>query len=211
MRPHLIYLVGYLKYRGIKSFDVIYSEPVQYRKKDDTKFSKGPVTHVRPIAGFEGQHTSDNSNDLLLLGIGYDHELIREVANYKDYANVVTMWGFPSLRADMYQESVLRASKAVEAVFSPNWESNRYFAIANDPFATALALQKAVAIHHAQKKITNLYLSPLATKPQALGFALYYAYEWWGREASIIFPFADSYDQETSTGISKIWKYTIEL
>jgi hypothetical protein len=211
MRPHLLHLVRYLQFHRVRSFDVIYSEPIRYRKKDDTKFSQGPVTHVRPVAGFEGQHSSDNSNDLLLVGVGYDHELIKQVAEYKDYANVVTLWGFPSLRADMYQESVLRASKAVEAVFSANWQQNRHFAIANDPFAIATALREIVELNQRKKKITNLYLSPLATKPQALGFALYYAYDWIDKEASIIFPFADSYDQETSTGLSKIWKYKIEL
>jgi len=210
MRPHLLHLVRYFHFHRVKRFDVIYSEPGRYKDQDKTRFSLGSVTQVRPVSGFEGLHDSDNTNDLLLLGIGYDHELIKRAAEYKDYANIVTLWGFPSLRADMYQESVLRASKASE-VFSGAWQGNRYFTMANDPFATASALREIISIQAKKKKITNLYLSPLATKPQALGFALYYIYDWLDKEASIIFPFADRYERETTEGISKIWKYTIEL
>src|SRR5580658_4376694 len=43
------------------------------------------------------------------------------------------------------------------------------------------------------------YLSPLATKPQVLGFALYYLTECRNTAASLIFPFCQAYDQETST------------
>jgi hypothetical protein len=211
MRPHLLYIVRALQHLGLRKVDMIYSEPGLYKKKEETTFSDGPVVAVRPITGFEGQHDSDSSNDLLLLGIGYDHELVKQVREYKEYAALATLWAFPSLRADMYQESVLRASRAEEAAFTGDWKGNRYFAIANDPFATANALRRIVKEQEKRKKITNLYLSPLATKPQALGFAIFYLCDWRDQHASIIFPFAEKYAQETSTGISKIWKYTIDF
>jgi len=211
MRPHLIYVVRALMYLGVRKVDMIYSEPGLYKEKEETKFSDGPVIGVRPIAGYEGQHESDNTNDLLVIGVGYDHELVKQVRDYKEYASLVTLWAFPSLRADMYQESVIRASRAEEAVFTGDWKLNRYFAIANDPFATASALRRIVREQETKKHITNLYLSPLATKPQALGFAIFYLGDWLDRNASIIFPFAERYAKETSKGLSKIWLYTIDL
>lgn len=176
MRPHLLHLVMLLKHLNIKKFDVLYTEPSRYAKKEETEFSGGPVTIVRPISGYEGIHSDNNENDLLLLNVGYDHELIKQVGEYKDYTNVSTLWGFPSLRADMFQESVLRASKASESVFSKDWKNHQHYALASDPFSTASILSDIYINYNQKKPITNLYLSPLATKPQALGFAIFYIY-----------------------------------
>lgn len=178
MRSHLLYLIRYLYFLNIKKIDVIYSEPGKYKNKDKTKFSDSPVYQVRPVAGYEGLHGHDSQNDLLIIGVGYDHELVKQVVEDKDYAHIATLWGFPSLRADMYQENILRASKAGDAVFSGDWRTNRYYAKASDPFSTASVLREIVEIHNTKEEITNLYLSPLSTKPQALGFALFYIFDW---------------------------------
>jgi hypothetical protein len=210
MRPHLIFLVKLFQFKGIVKFDVIYSDPIRYQKKDDTNFSAGPVKEVRPVAGYDGIPNNDSSNDILLLGVGYDHELLKQVAEHKDYANTVVLWGFPSLKADMYQESVLRASLAPEAAFPSGRGIAKYFSSASDPFATAAKIQEIVETESKRRPITNLYLSPLSTKAQALGFAIYHLYSDL-QAVSIIFPFADGYDKETSTGVSSIWKYTVEI
>lgn len=211
MRQHLIYIIRYFHFHKINKFEVIYSEPGQYKNKDQTKFSCSPVLDVRPIAGYEGNHNIDTQNDLLIIGTGYDYELIKQVVEYKDYAHIATLWGFPSLRADMYQENVLCANKAGDAVFSGDWHKNRYYAKANDPFSTAKQLREIINIHKNKEAITNIYLSPLSTKPQVLGFCLLYIFDWLDKEASIIFPFSEVYSRETSTGISKIWKYSVEV
>ena len=62
-----------------------------------------------------------------------------------------------------------------------------------------------------KKGIINTYLCPLATKPQALGFTLFYLTECQNEAVSIIYPFCRSHAKETSVGISKISKYTLEL
>jgi hypothetical protein len=59
--------------------------------------------------------------------------------------------------------------------------------------------------------LTNLYLSPLATKAQVLGFALYYFSALDSKPASVIYPFSDRYERETTKGISRVWKYTVDL
>lgn len=211
MRPHLLYLVRLLHRRGVKEFDAIYTEPALYKEKDKTTFSSGGVVSVRPVNGFEGSHDRDTSNDLLVISVGYDHDLLAQVAEYKDYANVVPLFGFPSLVADMYQESIFRAIRAGEVIFSRGWESNCFYAPAYDPFATAAAMAEIMDIHERRRQVTNLYLSPLATKPQVLGFALYFILERLDSATSIIFPFSARYDKETSKGMSRIWRYAVEL
>jgi hypothetical protein len=212
MRPHLLFLVKYLWISGVRRFDALYTDPIQYSKKEETKFAGEFISEVRQVAGYEGNHVSDTLNDVLIIGAGYDDPLIAHVADDKDKSRKIQIFGLPSLMADMYQENVLRASLAAESVgFNASDESNNFFAPAYDPFVTANVLQEIVQRISQRKSITNLYLSPLATKPQVLGFSLYYLYEQLEKAASIIFPFSSSYTRETSTGISKIWKYVVEL
>ena len=90
-------------------------------------------------------------------------------------------------------------------------EIHTFFAPANDPFVAASVLQKIVDRRNAGEGITNLYLCPLSTKAHVLGFTLFYLTEWRNAAASIIFPFEEKYNQNTSKGIVRIWKYTVEL
>ena len=212
IRPYLIFLLRWLVERGVRRFDALYTEPVIYTKREHTRFSDEAVVEVRQIAGFEGTHNPDTSNDYLIIGAGYDHQLIAQVAENKEFSKKIQIFGLPSLRADMYQENVLQAYRAEEAVGRHTGdESNSYFAPANDPFVTSSTLRDIVNRIKARKPITNLYLSPLATKPQVLGFALYYLTDRRNSATSLIFPFCESYNRETTKGLSRIWKYTVEL
>jgi hypothetical protein len=47
MRPHLLAILKYLKHNGVRRFDALYSEPEQYVKKENTKFSDEVVIEVR--------------------------------------------------------------------------------------------------------------------------------------------------------------------
>lgn len=212
MRPHLLFLMKYLHVRGVRKFDVLYSEPSVYLQKEETRFSDEAVVEVRQVAGFEGNHTPEAADDWLIIGAGYDHALIAHVAEHKESAHKVQMLGLPSLRADMYQQNVLRAHRAAEQVGGAAGEPDlSYFASANDPFNTATALSEIRAFITRNGRISNLYLCPLSTKVQVLGFGLYYLYELASGPASIIFPFCRGYARETSQGISRVWWYQVEL
>lgn len=170
VRPQLLFLLKYLYNSSISKVDFLYSEPAHYTKKEETVFALGGIKEVRQVHGYEGVHALDVSNNLLVIGAGYDSMLIRSVAESKGNARKMQILGLPSLRADMYQENVLRANKAEESL--GNCET--IFAPANDPFITADVLKEAVLRSHSLKPITNLYLCPLATKAQVLGFGLFY-------------------------------------
>jgi hypothetical protein len=212
MRPHLLVLLKFLCLRGVQKVDVIYSEPLRYRNREKTRFSDETVTEVRQIAGYEGNHVPDTSDDWLIIGAGYDHTLIAHVAEYKESARKVQLLGLPSLRADMYQENVLRAQLASEQLGGATGEPDlTYFAPANDPFITANALSEVHELITRNGRVSNLYLCPISTKVQVLGFGLYYLYEWVNGAASMIFPFCRGYERETSQGLSRIWWYQVEL
>lgn len=212
MRPHLLVLLKYLAISGVRRFDALYSEPLRYVAEEKTRFSDEAVTEVRQIEGYEGNHVPDTSNDILVIGAGYDHVLVAHAAESKENARKIQLLGLPSLRADMYQQNVLRAQRASEQLSSSGTEnSDTYFAPANDPFVTANALAEIVDQENRKARITNLYLCPLATKAQVLGFGIYYLHACKSLNASIIFPFCKTYSRETSVGISRSWLYHVEI
>jgi hypothetical protein len=210
MRPHLMYLLRYLQHRGVSNLDVIYTEPIQYKKLNNTKFAGGSVPIVRQVAGFQGVHDADVGRDLLIVGVGYEHELIKFVAESRMSANKIPLYSFPPLQADFYQEGILQVERAAESVSAVE-DAPFHFAPAYDPFETAAVIHRLVDRERKKRQAKNIYLSPIATKVQAMGFALYYLYECIGKEVSIVYPFAPSYDKDTALGISRIWRYTVEL
>jgi len=212
VKPYMLTLLSFLKRSDCDKFDVLYSEPIKYSKREETKFSGSLISEVKQVVGYGGMHRSDTSNDYLIVGSGYDHDLIAYVAEDKANTRKVQMFGFPSLKPDMYQENILRAHRAKETMDGINIRNkqNVILAPANDPFVTASELSKFYFTEHKKKPITNLYLSPLATKPQALGFALFYLTEFCDEDSvSMIYPFSYSHSKETSKGLSRIWKYSL--
>ena len=212
IRPYLIFLVRWLLEKGVTKVDAIYSEPVQYQERELTKFSGNVVREVRQVSGCEGLHVPDNEKDVLIIGAGYEDTLISHVAESKAKATKLQLIGFPSLRADMYQENILRVRRAEESLGGTvNDETCTFFAPANDPFVAASELSRTVQQWEKRQGITNLYLCPLSTKVHVLGFALFYVTERRGTATSIIFPFEERYNQGASKGVARTWKYTVEL
>ena len=209
MRPHLLFLLHLMVAKGIKKFDVLYSEPMYYKNKDKTAFSGKHVNQIRQIVGFEGISDSSGNSDVLVIGAGYETHLIEEIAEDKDRARKVVILGLPSLRADMYQQNAWRTWLAEDALDGA--KSQRWFAPASDPFATATILSERIYRERSTENIRHLYLSPLATKAQAIGFALFYLTECQGSNTSIIFPFTMDYERETSIGFSRAWLHTLEF
>lgn len=210
MRPHLMFLLLYLKHAGFTQLDILYTEPSHYSKKSETVFSSD-VYEVRQVAGYEGNHSADLSKDVLLVGCGYDHHLVSEVISYKSSARVLQLLSLPSLSADMYQESLVRLQRVVDSPANVPDTQIAYVA-ANDPFATFMAIEESVTrIAKSQNGVSNLYMSPLATKPQVLGFCLFYLKRLSGGPVSMIFPFSREYAKETSKGVGRVWLYKVNL
>lgn len=209
MRPHILFLMAHLQEIGVIQFDLLYTEPAQYSRRAETRFSIGEDVRVVSVEGYVGAHDSDTSGDLLVIGIGYDHHLISHAIQAKENARVMELHSFPSLSADMYHESILRLDR-VSSERSRVGDEVQYSS-ANDPFVVAASLASAVRTAETRRRVTNIYFSPLATKPQAVGFGLHYLKRMRGTPASIIYPLSPNYDKETSTGVGRSWVYPIHL
>lgn len=211
MRHVLVFLVAKLAHTGLKSFTALYSEPISYKKREDTAFSTTTSGLVRPVRGMAGNNSSQ-AQDHLIIAVGYDHKLISEVANHKDDSLVYPLFAFPSLSADMYQQSAVKASESGDVALRGEWVSNRRFAPANDPFSTAAVVAELVRDIDQRGVPANIYLAPLSTKVQALGLALYWQLE--GRirgGVTVLLPECTKYARETSTGLKRLWLYSVEL
>jgi hypothetical protein len=210
MRHVLVFMLPRLAYAGVDLFTALYSEPVSYKKQEATSFSTTTSGLVRPVRGMYG--SPGNGRDHLLMAVGYDHQLISEVSAYKDGVTTYPLFAFPSLSADMYQQSALRAAKSGEVVLRPEWVSNRIFAPANDPFSTALVVSERVQVIDSTAPDQNIYLAPLSTEAQALGMSLYWHLEGQRRgRCTLLLPECLTYSRETSSGLKRLWKYEIEL
>ena len=205
LRSHLVYLIAYFNFIKIKKFDVLYTEPGRYSKADETDFSIN-VDKVRTVDGCSSTPvTTEEMNDVLIVCSGYDEQLFSQVASYKSNCKYkYHIIGFPSLQLDMYQESMLRFYNIKESVGN----SERVFAPAFDPFVTAQTIDD---ILKGIPSVTNIYLSPLSTKPQTLGMVLYYLYNKKDKSVNILFPFSMEYTSGHTEGIKRTWRYTVEL
>jgi hypothetical protein len=211
MRHVLVFLVAKFAHMGVSEFTALYSEPMCYTKQEDTIFSTTTSGVPRPVSGMCGSNSSQGT-DYLIIGAGYDHKLISEVTNQKDNLTVYPLFAFPSLSPDFYQQSAIRASESGDAALEKAWITNRRFAPANDPFSTASILSDIVREIDRKGIHANIYLSPLSTKVQALGFALFWQLEGKARGAvTMLLPECLTYSRETSTGLKRLWTYTVEL
>jgi hypothetical protein len=212
-RAHLIFFFRYIQELGIKEITTIYTDPLTYIKNEKTVFSSGHIDEVRQILLCEGLHNPDFSNDFLIIGSGYDYSQIIHVASYKEKAKKVQVFGFPPLKPHMYQENILQVINAKESIGGHDFihDRNALFAPANDPFVTAQVLKDFIERENERKPITNLYLCPLSTKAQTLGFVLYYIWECINKPVSIIHPFSSEYARETTKGVSRIAEYKVVL
>ena len=205
IRPHLIFFTKYLHRIGIKKIDFLYSEPLHYSNAEDTTFS-GFIDEVKLIEGCGSELILPNTdNDLLIISAGYDDKLIAKMSQYKSkIKKKYYLLGFPSLQPDMYQESILKIYQAKESIGK---RIDKY-APAFDPFVTAQVISDIV---EENPNHSNIYLSPLSTKPQTLGIIFYYLWNFETKPLSIIFPYSNIYNKKTAAGIKKTWKYTFEL
>lgn len=205
IRPHLIFFIKYLHYSGIKKIDFLYSEPQHYNNAEDTTFS-GFINEVKLIEGCSSPiNIPDTDNDLLIVSAGYDDNLIARILQFKSkIKRKYFLVGFPSLQPDMYQENILKINKVKDTIGK---KTDKY-APAFDPFVTAQVINDIV---EENSNHSNVYLSPLSTKPQTLGIVFYYLWNFEKKPINIIFPYSEIYLPKTATGIKKTWKYTFEL
>ena len=207
--PHLLFLIQYIKRRGIKHFDVIYSEPAKYEKGEDTTFTRRE-NQAKPIEGYSIISDQINGSEILIVFAGYNSNLVNIVAKDKSKAKYKHFFtGFPSLQADMYQQNLIQLAGSRSIIGETNVNYDK--APAYDPFIAACKVQEIIDQHiHQDSSVSAIHLAPLSTKPMAVACALVYL----NNDAlpiDIIYPTSDIYVSGHALGINRTWRYEIEF
>lgn len=210
MRPHIMIMPLVMQQLGLSVLTVLYTDPTSYMSGARTSFASGSMLGVRQVQALEGSHISASQDDLLVIGAGYDHELVRAVAEAKRTCQHLVLLGLPSLQPHMYQESQTRLAEAAESL-NRFGDRSLLFAPADDPFATATVLQQRMAEYERRHGAANYYFCPVGSKAQVLGFAWYFLTERRDGPASMLFPFKSRYSRETSVGFSRAHRFDLEL
>lgn len=207
--PHLLFLVQYLKYKGITSFDIIYSEPLHYLNGEETLFAKC-IDHTRPIAGYSTSAKDVNGEDTLIIFAGFVDDMVSIVAREKSKAKHKYLFtGFPPLQADMYQQNLIQLNKSKETIGERH--VHYCMAPAYDPFIAAMKVQVIIdKIQRKKEPLNYIHIAPLSTKPMAIAAALVY-FNNPCAPIDIIYPPASYYNCSYAVGLKRTWKYTIEL
>lgn len=203
----ILVLLEMLRRSSVKDVSFSYAEPTRYFEREDTSFS-GNVVNIVQVPGFQGVHAPDTSRDLLLIGAGYEHEILAQVAGYKEHASVRLLAGLPGLQADMFQESLLRMSRASDALGGAAKLSQMAFAPASDPFVTASVL-RAVVGRDPSVRWTNVYAAPLGTRAQVLGFGLWWAHDCRDAPVSLLLPNCSPSRPRLDVGVARVWHYQV--
>ena len=176
-------------------------------------FSHSLEESPRSISGIDF-FPERRAKNYAIVSVGYDDCLISQTFNNRGDYIFYPIYAFPSLGADMYQQSVIRTA-GCEVAGSDSWLNNKKFAPANDPFLTAQKVSEIVREIDVSKKEhgKNIFLCAFSTKAQTLGMCLYWLYEGRFLENGVNFlmPEWKIYAAETGMGVKKVSIYEVEF
>lgn len=204
--PYLFFLLLSLyQIQKVKEIGFFYTEPIKYLDAEYTEFLQGN-SESRPIKGFSMGSDMLSEDALLILGTGYDRSILQRINN-QETCKKHYVFGLPSTQPDMYFQNIFNVYSVDKSIASLSNERKSY-ASATDPFHNAFVLDEIVT---KESSLTNVKLCPIGSKPQALGFFLYYLinHDKGTHKLNVIFPYSDIHNSDCSAGISRVWRYQI--
>jgi hypothetical protein len=203
-KPYLFALLRSLQIIGkLSRVQVLYTEPSFYLKDRSNRwaFTKRPY-EVFELPGYAGR-SDESAQRLLVMLLGFDGGEAHWV--YEDQAPTVTVPinGFPSYLLYYKDVSLMENSFLFE---EQRTKSLLEYAPANDPFGTFNALDR-IRRKHPRGQYT-MTITPLGTKPMALGSALFALYN---DDVRVVYPMPSRYGLKVSQEVGKTWLYDIPL
>jgi hypothetical protein len=163
-------------------------------------FTRG-TTRSSDIPTYSGRKDVSKKNALVVL-LGFEGERSSEVVRSVDPDITIPVNGFPAYMPEFKDISLLQNEEILK---EPETFNNLRYAPAKDPFETKTALEEIYAKYHSQY---NIRISPLGTKPMALGACLF-ALE--HPDVSVIYPYPREYNFKSSERYSNSWIYHVEI
>lgn len=199
--PDMFSIMKILKLNDhIKHIPCIYSVPYDYEYfagDFSYKSSLGDLQNYE-LAGYGGEYNPDNPNSVYVIFLGFEGALSLKVLEEAVYKNLMFVNSLPSLSQKYKDISILNNRSSIKG---KKYDSILY-APADNPFEVYNFLEKNYADE------PSICISPLATKPVALGvclFALNY------EKVRIVYPISDIYSSHVTNQVTKTLVYEISL
>lgn len=213
IKPYIFILLKYLLYvRNMEKIYLLYTEPASYHKlrlkkvlknnnqEDSEYFTKGTVK-IGEVPTYSGEQELTKKSALIVL-LGFEGERAVQVLNAVSPDLTIPVNGFPAYRPEFKDRSILSNEELLK---DSEIMKELMYAPANDPFETKNTLEEIYLKYYENY---NISVSPLGTKPMAIGSCLF-ALE--HSSVRIIYPYPLEYNIKSSKGFGEIWNYTVSI
>lgn len=172
--PEIIHIFGIMNNKS-KSFDIIYVQPSDYKKKDVKEIDKSisfdlsddgiGIQQLPPFVGY-------TENSEMLISIGFEGHRIGSLINTEEYKkdNAICLIGIPAFKLGWESKSLSNNHKQLIDL-KKNLSCRFRLSGANDPLRTYELIDNVYNSLKYEKK--NLCLAPFGTKPSTIAAALF--------------------------------------
>lgn len=202
-KPYFFIIIKYLiNEKKCTSLYLSYTEPqLYYQPQDGGYFFTRGTSRSSDIPAYSGRKDVGKKTALVVL-LGFEGERSSEVVRSVDPDITIPVNGFPAYRPEFKDVSMLQNEEILK---EPETFSKLRYAPAKDPFETKIVLEEIYTDYHNNY---NICISPLGTKPMALGACLF-ALE--HPDVSVIYPYPYKYNFKSSERYSDTWIYNVEM
>lgn len=199
--PDVFSIMKILKLNEHKeSFSCIYSVPYDYEYfagDFSYKSSLGDLQNYE-LMGYGGNYDSTAPNATYIIFLGFEGNLSLKVLEEAAYNRLTFVNSLPSLYQKYKDMSIMNNRSAITG----KKHDSILYVPADNPFEVYNFLEENFS------DLSSICISPLGTKPVALGiclFALDYA------NVRIVYPISDVYSPHVTNKVFKTWVYDISL
>jgi hypothetical protein len=201
-KPYFYYLIKLFCQRFlITKLATYYTEPKSYLFPnglfDSFRTSTGPLS-ITEIPGYSGRGSRDSNRKLIIL-LGFDGDLSKEINEDVSPEETIVVNGFPSYVPKFKDVSLVANEKLID-----DQQVKVRFARANNPFDVYNLLER---IRQKDDK-SFMNVAPLGTKPMALGACLFALHN---PDVRVVYPLPQKYEDKYSDASWSSWEYELPL
>jgi hypothetical protein len=201
-KPYFYYLIKLFYQRFfISRLTTYYTEPKSYLFSNGLfntfRTSTGPLS-ISEIPGYSGQGSRDSNRKLIIL-LGFDGDLSKEINEDVSPEETIVVNGFPSYVPKFKDVSLIANEKLID-----DQRVKVRFARANNPFDVYNVLEEI----RQKDGQSFMNVAPLGTKPMALGACLFALHN---PDVRVVYPLPQKYEDKYSNASWSSWAYELPL
>lgn len=199
--PDMFSIMKILKlFNHCQQIQCVYSVPYDYEYyagEFSYKYSLGDLQNYELI-GYNGNYDSEKQDSTYIVFLGFEGALSLKVLEEAEYRRLIFVNSLPSFYQKYKDISILNNRSSIKG---KKYDSLQYVP-ADNPFEVYNFLERQYS------NVPAICISPLGTKPVALGVCLFALdYE----NVRVIYPISDTYSTHSTDNVAKTLVYEISL